>query len=69
MTELFAAFWAHIVACLVDGDLETRAWLDTGTELGGFLWWCEASDHDPGHWRPRLLRVWELGPSLRTTPP
>jgi hypothetical protein len=67
MNELFNAFWDHIAECLVAGDMETRAWLDTGTELGGFLWWCVTSDVDPQAWRTLLLRVWTEGPSVKLT--
>lgn len=68
MNEFFAAFWAHIFECLKAGDVETRLWLDTDDTVGGFLWWCETSDHDPEEWRTRLLKLWEMGPSLSMTP-
>lgn len=55
---LFAAFWAHIFERLRAGDMETRVWLDTGTETGGFLKWCEMTGHEPTRWRAEMLRLW-----------
>jgi hypothetical protein len=66
---LAEAFWEHIIRVLIAGDVETRLWLDTGEEVGGFLWWCDVGDKDAGHWRARCLRVWEEGPALKNLLP
>lgn len=56
---LCSAFWVHIIHCLQEGDEETRAWLDTGEEVTGFIWWCDISGkEDAQHWRTQMLRVW-----------
>lgn len=69
MEAFFAAFWEHIFARLIAGEMETRLWLDTGTETGGFLNWCAMTDHDASLWRAKLLRLWVERPTLpRTTP-
>lgn len=55
---LFGAFWCSVIIDLQRGDQETRLWLDTGEEVGGFLWWCLTTDKDAQWWRGRMLAVW-----------
>lgn len=58
---LVSAFWVRVIEDLQRGHEETRLWLDTGTEVGGFLWWCCLGEKDPQWWRTRLLRAWTPG--------
>lgn len=62
---LAAAFWVKVRQDLVRGDEETRLWLDTGYEVGGFLWWCDFSNLDSKMLRRRMLSCWT--PSVPTT--
>lgn len=56
--EFFSAFWLHIINRLKAGDVETRLWLDTRGEVGGFEFWCDMSGKDIAWWRQRLMRAW-----------
>lgn len=60
---LCAAFWTTVRRELEEGDAETRLWLDTGEEVGGFLWWAELSNLDATYLRTRFLALYTGLPS------
>lgn len=57
---LSKAFWLAVMEDLAKGELSCRLWLDTGEDLGGFLWWCETTDKQPIEWTGLLMRLWGL---------
>lgn len=59
LRPLSEAFWLQVIADLQSKDEETRLWLDTGDERGGFLWWCETTRKDTYVWRRALIKLYE----------
>ena len=64
LVPLSKAFWLAVIADLAEGQLDCRLWLDTGADVGGFLWWCQLSEKSVASWSALLMRVW----SVRGTP-
>lgn len=60
MEALFLGFWTEVMLDLLEGDEETRCWLDTGAEQAGFLWWAEVTNKQPQEWRKSLLGLWAM---------
>lgn len=58
LIPLSEAFWIQVLLDLREKDEETRLWLDTGAEVGGFLWWCELTKKDTYVWRRRLIALY-----------
>lgn len=58
LQPLSEAFWLLVIQDLAAKDEETRLWLDTGQETGGYLWWCELTKKDTYVWRRRLIAVY-----------
>lgn len=60
LQPLSLAFWNKLMEDLVEGNEEARLWLDTGADVGGFLYWCDMTAKDAPRWRAMLLRLWEM---------
>lgn len=58
LRPLSEAFWLQVLVDLQAKDEEARVWLDTGHEVGGYLWWAELSKKDTYVWRRRLVALY-----------
>lgn len=54
------AFWREVQLDLLAGDWNTKLWLTSRRELGGFLWWCDATNKRPAEWRADLLKLYAM---------